>query len=219
MEYELYHYGVKGMKWGIRRYQNADGTLTSAGRKRARKEYQEDNKTAYELGKNATILGRSAARSMNRTIKLENRLNKRLEKDGEQGSKGANRLGKKWLASAKTTQQLTESYMTMKAKAEAHCKSLVDKYGEEAVSGIKYKDVKLRKGDYSTDKFTTINERTNKLSDYATAGAASIASLGASALMGAPVTLIFSPKTTWEKAYETEQIAYYTNLRNMRGRG
>ena len=29
---ELYHYGVKGQKWGIRRYQNEDGTLTDEGR-------------------------------------------------------------------------------------------------------------------------------------------------------------------------------------------
>lgn len=31
----LIHYGIKGQKWGIRRYQNEDGTLTSAGKKRA----------------------------------------------------------------------------------------------------------------------------------------------------------------------------------------
>lgn len=31
---ELYHHGVKGQKWGVRRYQNYDGTLTPQGRKR-----------------------------------------------------------------------------------------------------------------------------------------------------------------------------------------
>lgn len=31
---ELYHYGVKGMKWGVIRYQNKDGSLNDRGRKR-----------------------------------------------------------------------------------------------------------------------------------------------------------------------------------------
>ena len=31
---ELYHHGIKGQKWGVRRYQNPDGTYTNAGRSR-----------------------------------------------------------------------------------------------------------------------------------------------------------------------------------------
>ena len=39
-EYKQYlaHHGIKGQKWGVRRYQNEDGTLTAEGKKRYRKE-------------------------------------------------------------------------------------------------------------------------------------------------------------------------------------
>lgn len=34
---ELYHHGIKGQRWGVRRYQNPDGTLTARGRRRMEK--------------------------------------------------------------------------------------------------------------------------------------------------------------------------------------
>lgn len=45
---ELYHYGVKGMRWGVRRYQNPDGSLTAAGKKRVSKKYK---KASMEVSK------------------------------------------------------------------------------------------------------------------------------------------------------------------------
>ena len=38
----LYHHGIKGQKWGVRRYRNYDGSLTPAGKKRLQKEAKKD---------------------------------------------------------------------------------------------------------------------------------------------------------------------------------
>lgn len=49
-EAELYHHGIKGQKWGVRRYQNADGSLTEAGKKRQEKRVASDREAVITKG-------------------------------------------------------------------------------------------------------------------------------------------------------------------------
>ena len=48
---ELYHHGIKGMRWGVRRFQNKSGSLTPAGKKR----YSDDNRKTQVSGKGEKV--------------------------------------------------------------------------------------------------------------------------------------------------------------------
>lgn len=68
---ELYHHGIKGQKWGVRRFQNEDGSLTQAGKKRI-KTYSDDYTKATELRKRKPEeLSNSELKVLNERTRLE----------------------------------------------------------------------------------------------------------------------------------------------------
>lgn len=73
MEYnELYHWGIKGQRWGVRRYQNPDGSLTPAGKKRYQRTLSDDAKEAQKLrNKSVGEMTNAELRKLNERQQLE----------------------------------------------------------------------------------------------------------------------------------------------------
>ena len=72
---ELYHWGIRGMKWGQRRYQNKDGSLTPAGKKRYAKEGGDDNPSATPKKKPLSEMTDDEIRMAIARKQLENQYN------------------------------------------------------------------------------------------------------------------------------------------------
>lgn len=186
---DLAHYGVIGMKWGVRRYQNKDGSLTKEGKARAKAEYKADNKEAFEKGQAATIAVRA-----NRYAQIKERKakNKYIEKPNQrrlQKYKEAEALRIGW----------DETIRKKTAEAEAHYDSLVSKYGKEAIKTIK------------KDKRGFVNEPIHTGKDWLVDGLISVGSVALATAVKAPVALIMFPsskETMGRRAYKDSKRVY-----------
>ena len=89
--YELYHHGVKGQKWGVRRYQNKDGSLTPKGKQHYDKmtgtEMHKKLQKAYNKSKGG-IFGKNYGENVTRVKKeqeeRETNLKKRLSSENKE---------------------------------------------------------------------------------------------------------------------------------------
>ena len=82
---ELYHHGIKGQKWGVRRYQKPDGKLTEAGQKRYHKRLVEKAVIIGGQADLANARAKNAKKKYERTAKKAtvNPTDKTLRKEKE----------------------------------------------------------------------------------------------------------------------------------------
>lgn len=109
---DIYHHGVTGMRWGIRRYQNPDGTLTAKGRKRYGADLDITNKSKtniarirkgeakrrYDLAKQKNDENYSRRAELKRRVKTAEKMEKfakNIDKGAKLAEKGQTITGNK----------------------------------------------------------------------------------------------------------------------------
>ncbi len=136
---ELYHHGILGQKWGVRRFQNKDGSLTAVGRKKYTKfdseGYKYDRKRELEnegvtglkntmlVNNEAHLLKIADRRTYNSMIKQEKLTQKLKDASESHDSKQFNKLLNEWM-SYQTNIRLDE-IMQNKDKFEPYAKEFV----------------------------------------------------------------------------------------------
>lgn len=143
----LEHYGILGMKWGIRRYRNKDGTLTNAGKKRAAKLEAERRLLDDAKSKNSYVSKSSSTQEISKKSKDVS------EMTDEELNKAINRIRNentyKELTEPKPNQALRTAkerlelerdykrlYNELHPQQEKFSKKLIDKLKSESINAV-----------------------------------------------------------------------------------
>lgn len=167
--YYLIHYGIPKMRWGVRRYQNADGTLTELGKKHYSKDYTK-RESAARISRNLRTaekdLEKFSNMSSNATMK-NNRMQRRLSgkaESSEEGSKVREKLEKSNERASELSKRVDvlESYkgrILWKAGELAKSRKMIAKFED---AGITMDQIRSAQSDFAE------NQKLKKfMADYA----------------------------------------------------
>lgn len=168
---ELYHHGVKGQKWGVRRYRNPDGSLTDEGRRHI---YQDkiQKRNSYNKSKEKFKQTKKEYRLNKREIKRNKELSRYEKKKliNDQKSKVIESKMKKKQASKNLDRAIDKYNSEVTKKAEQiHREASVEErlfYGKDVwESAVRYSDannvsmnkaIRIAKNDYAEEKIRSL---------------------------------------------------------------
>lgn len=143
---ELYHHGIKGQKWGVRRYQNEDGSLTAKGKQRYgtkenfEKQYPEDVKKNMKKTKAGIDAGAHYIGKAKEAVKeSRHKANKKAMTDAEsKARKDAYKMTDAELRDAVNRLNMEERYIQVMREREyvAVGKSKVEKYMDYTLTAL-----------------------------------------------------------------------------------
>lgn len=164
---ELYHHGIRGMKWGVRRYQNADGSLTDKGRKR----YLNDDGSLNKKGEKYYAKETERLKAERKTLRAQKSATTKLSKLEEMRKKNTeleNEVnGKKTKEEDKTSSGESTSTSKSEKGSDMSSMSIADlkAYSSRMQVEDNFKQLLEKRGyTVSLDEKTDIDRRIDQLS-------------------------------------------------------
>ena len=151
LEVELYHHGIKGQKWGLRRFQNKDGSLKPAGegryddglrgraRRKAAKSYDYRQGESYKNLSNSEKRKRTNTYNFNKKFygkKADNRMEYEVDRGTDRKKLNRKYATKKIVKTMAVSALIEASPYIIEAGKRQYAKSLIAAQTHSAVSGL-----------------------------------------------------------------------------------